>query len=102
MEELRGDVCTCRHVEEQNTMATREVTGAVDGVDVDHPDSQESLTRLFRDLRSRPGGLGSREVVRRLQTVGPNEIARRPGPGWPRELLAQMVHPLALLLWVAA
>jgi calcium-translocating P-type ATPase len=33
---------------------------------------------------------------------GPNELVRRSGGGWLGELVAQLVHPLALLLWVAA
>ena len=33
---------------------------------------------------------------------GPNLLVRRGGRRWPRELARQFVHPLALLLWVAA
>ncbi len=33
---------------------------------------------------------------------GPNELRRRGGPRWPRELARQLTHPLALLLWLAA
>ena len=33
---------------------------------------------------------------------GPNELQRRRGQRWPSELAAQLTHPLALLLWVAA
>ncbi len=33
---------------------------------------------------------------------GPNELQRRGGRRWPRHLAQQLVHPLALLLWVAA
>ncbi|WP_345408431.1 cation-transporting P-type ATPase [Nonomuraea salmonea] len=33
---------------------------------------------------------------------GPNELRRRGGRRWPRELARQFTHPLALLLWVAA
>lgn len=58
--------------------------------------------RLFRDLRSSPGGLTSREAARRLQAHGPNELERRQGAVWPRQVAAQLVHPLALLLWAAA
>ncbi|GLY88892.1 magnesium-transporting ATPase [Actinoallomurus iriomotensis] len=33
---------------------------------------------------------------------GPNELRRRGGRRWPAELVRQLVHPLALLLWLAA
>ncbi|WP_197029038.1 cation-transporting P-type ATPase [Blastococcus sp. URHD0036] len=65
-------------------------------------DPREPVTRLLRDLRSGEDGLSATEAARRLVTVGPNElptIARQP---WWSELIAQVVHPLALLLWVAA
>jgi calcium-translocating P-type ATPase len=65
-------------------------------------DPQEQLTLLFRDLRSDPGGLTTREAQRRLITVGPNELTRRGGRLWPRQLAAQLLHPLALLLAGAA
>jgi calcium-translocating P-type ATPase len=47
-------------------------------------------------------GLGSAEAERRLLQFGPNELVRRGGRRWPRELLGQLIHPLALLLWAAA
>ena len=47
-------------------------------------------------------GLTQREAQRRLMTHGPNVIRRRAGATWPRLALEQLVHPLALLLWVAA
>ena len=62
----------------------------------------EPIERLFRDLRSRPDGLSSREAARRLTVHGPNELVRREGAIWPRQVARQLVHPLALLLWVAA
>jgi calcium-translocating P-type ATPase len=65
-------------------------------------DPREPVTRLLRDLNSRPEGLGSREAARRLVRYGPNELRRRGGRRWPRQLLRQFVHPLALLLWVAS
>ena len=33
---------------------------------------------------------------------GPNELTRRGGLQWPRQIVRQRVHPLALLLWLAA
>jgi calcium-translocating P-type ATPase len=66
------------------------------------PDPLEPLGELFRDLRSAPGGLSSREAARRLEVIGPNELARRAGRRWPGELAAQFTQPLAVLLAVAA
>ena len=65
-------------------------------------DPREPISRLLRDLRSRPEGLSSREAERRLVAYGPNELRRRGGRRWPRQLAKQFVHPLALLLWLAA
>ena len=64
-------------------------------------DPREPISRLLRDLRSRPEGLSSREAERRLTAYGPNELRRRGGRRWPRQLAKQFVHPLALLLWLA-
>jgi magnesium-transporting ATPase (P-type) len=65
-------------------------------------DPQESIDRLLRDLRTRRAGLSDREAARRLVVFGPNELVRRGGRGWLRDLVQQLVHPLALLLWLAA
>ncbi len=65
-------------------------------------DPREPISRLLRDLRSRPEGLSGREAGRRLVVQGPNELRRRGGRRWPRQLAKQFVHPLALLLWLAA
>ena len=62
---------------------------------------QESIVRLLRDLRTRRGGLSNREAARRLVVYGPNELVRRHGRTWLRELVGQLIHPLALLLWLA-
>jgi magnesium-transporting ATPase (P-type) len=43
-----------------------------------------------------------REAPRRLIHVGRNELRRRGGRTWPRQLVRQFTHPLALLLWAAA
>jgi calcium-translocating P-type ATPase len=71
-----------------------EVGGAVD--------PQEGLSRLLRDLRTREAGLTDREAARRLEIVGPNELTRHQARTWPAQVAGQMLHPLALLLWVAA
>jgi len=60
------------------------------------------VAELFRDLSTSPSGLTSREAARRLQIYGPNELSRRQGRRWPRELLAQFTQPLVALLAVAA
>ncbi|WP_213572873.1 cation-transporting P-type ATPase [Rhodococcus sp. USK13] len=65
-------------------------------------DPQETLDRLLRDLRSRRDGLSTRDAQRRLTMLGANDLVRQPGESAWRELLRQLVHPLALLLWVAA
>ncbi|WP_345351515.1 cation-transporting P-type ATPase [Rhodococcus olei] len=65
-------------------------------------DPQEALDRLLRDLRSRREGLSSRDAERRLTVAGTNDLVRKRGHAWWRELLRQLVHPLALLLWLAA
>jgi calcium-translocating P-type ATPase len=66
------------------------------------PDPEEDISRLLSDLRTQVDGLDESEAARRLQQVGPNEIRRETGSPWWRSLLDQFVHPLALLLWVAA
>jgi calcium-translocating P-type ATPase len=65
-------------------------------------DPREPVSRLMRDLRARETGLSNRDAERRLVAYGPNELRRRGGTRWPRQLAQQLVHPLALLLWVAA
>jgi calcium-translocating P-type ATPase len=56
----------------------------------------------LRSLHTGPDGISSREAARRLVAYGRNELRRDAGSRWPRELLAQFTHPLALLLWLAA
>ncbi|MEK6439074.1 cation-translocating P-type ATPase [Pseudonocardia sp. T1-2H] len=65
-------------------------------------DPTERVDLLLRDLRSSRSGLTEREAQRRLVSSGPNELRRRGGRRWPRELARQFTHPLALLLWAAA
>ncbi|MDT3445469.1 HAD-IC family P-type ATPase [Pseudofrankia sp. BMG5.37] len=65
-------------------------------------DPREPLALLLRDLRAGRSGLSEREAARRLVSAGPNELSRRRGRTWPREIARQLVHPLALLLWLAA
>ena len=65
-------------------------------------DPREAVESLLRELRARPDGLSSREAERRLVAHGRNELVRRGGARWPRQLAKQFTHPLALLLWLAA
>ena len=76
------------------------VPGEADGVPRG-VDPTEPARRLLRDLRADRRGLSSREAARRLDVVGPNELPRRPAEPWWRELVRQVSHPLALLLWAA-
>ncbi len=57
---------------------------------------------MLRDLRASRSGLSEREAARRLVVYGSNELSRRSGRQWPRQLARQLTHPLALLLWLAA
>ena len=65
-------------------------------------DPREPRSILLRHLEAAPEGLSGREAARRLAAHGPNQLRRRQGRRWPRQLLRQVTHPLALLLWVAA
>ena len=65
-------------------------------------DPEEAATRLLQNLRSSRQGLSSIEAKRRLAQFGPNQLRRRGGRRWPRELARQFTHPLALLLWIAS
>src|ERR1700674_1865938 len=66
------------------------------------PDPEEAVGLLLRDLNATADGLSTAEADRRLLQYGANELRRRRGTSWPGELAAQLTHPLALLLWVAA
>jgi calcium-translocating P-type ATPase len=72
------------------------------GVDGSEVDPQERIESLLAHLGTRSNGLASREAERRLTQFGRNEISRTVQRSWVRELVRQFVHPLALLLWVAA
>ena len=65
-------------------------------------DPQEDIQQLLRDLGSSPDGLSAREVERRRLIHGANVLTRSHGGSWMGQLLRQLTHPLALLLWVAA
>ena len=65
-------------------------------------DPEEAAELLLRDLRTSRRGLSEVEAGQRLARYGSNELRRRGGRRWPGELARQLVHPLALLLWLAA
>ena len=65
-------------------------------------DAEERVELLLRDLGSSPRGLSSRQAEQRALQYGANELRRRVSRKWPREILRQVTHPLALLLWLAA
>lgn len=65
-------------------------------------DPREPIDRVLRDLRTTRRGLTGREATRRLTVYGANELTRRGRANWPGEILRQIAHPLALLLWLAA
>jgi magnesium-transporting ATPase (P-type) len=66
------------------------------------PDVGEPLNVLLRDLGTSGDGLSEREAVRRLLAHGPNLLPQSAGRPWIRDVLTQLTHPLALLLWAAA
>ena len=51
---------------------------------------------------ARSGGLSTAEAERRLAEFGPNRIEEAKGPSPARQLAANFVQPLALLLWACA
>jgi calcium-translocating P-type ATPase len=51
---------------------------------------------------TRTPGLTTREARRRLEHFGPNELSREAGPSLFKDVLAQLIHPLAILLEIAA
>ncbi len=60
------------------------------------------MSEVFAELDSGPDGLTTDEAQVRLHQVGPNVIPGAHGPGPARQLVAQMVHRFALMLWIAA
>ncbi len=56
---------------------------------------------VFSELETSPVGLASEAVLARLSLFGPNALAKLPeAPTW-RKLSQHIVHPMALLLWIA-
>ncbi|NEB76362.1 cation-transporting P-type ATPase [Streptomyces sp. SID14478] len=75
----------------------------MDGPDnAEQGDERRPPAELFRDLRTSPSGLTTREAARRQLIYGPNTLTRSGGRRWPGELLSQFTQPLAILLALAA
>ena len=64
--------------------------------------SRIPIEDVFAELGSGAEGLSSGEAGVRLGRIGPNEIAGSRGPSPARQLLEQMIHFFALMLWIAA
>ncbi|MFE2612358.1 cation-translocating P-type ATPase [Micromonospora chalcea] len=65
-------------------------------------DPHQPIGQLLEDLGTSLDGLSSAQAGQRLADWGPNELRRLGGTRWWRDLVRQLVHPLALVLWVAA
>ncbi|MEV4544687.1 HAD-IC family P-type ATPase [Micromonospora echinaurantiaca] len=65
-------------------------------------DPRQPVEQLLRDLKTSLDGLSTAEADQRLAEYGPNELRRQGGTRWWRDLGRQPIHPLALVLWLAA
>ena len=65
-------------------------------------DLHEPMPAFLRRLRTGEHGLSEREASRRLQANGPNQLPAPARESALVALLAQLRHPLALVLWAAA
>ncbi|HEX2370337.1 MAG TPA: cation-transporting P-type ATPase, partial [Acidimicrobiia bacterium] len=61
-----------------------------------------SVDDALARLETRREGLSMEEASVRLGRVGPNVLPSTRGPGLARQLVAQLTHFFALMLWVAA
>lgn len=92
------------------SIGRRSAAGNRTGSAHDHGHEWDALRRMtvltaeagLTDLRSTAEGLSAEEAVARLARIGPNELPKAQRPGMVRELLAQLLHFFALMLWVAA
>lgn len=100
-EDWRGTVRPDRPFGSSGPLSGRRTVTVVTAPDAEFDiDPRQLADSVLRLLRSRPEGLDEREAQRRLVTYGRNELERRRGRSWARQLLRQFTHPLALLLWV--
>jgi len=65
-------------------------------------DPREPVEQLWQDLKSGLDGLSAAEATRRQADYGPNELRRHGRTRWWQDLIRQLIHPLALVLWLAA
>lgn len=63
-------------------------------------DPRVPLSALRKELGTGSRGLSGREAARRLTVYGPNEVRAKKQSSLGRELARQLIHPLALLLWI--
>jgi P-type Ca2+ transporter type 2C len=56
---------------------------------------------VFYALESSPQGITTEQAQQRLAAYGPNTLREPPPPPRWRMLVAQLIHPMALVLWVA-
>lgn len=62
----------------------------------------QPLSGVLTGLSVTTDGLSEAEAAVRLERYGANELVAHPGPSFLGALVRQLVHPLALLLWLAA
>jgi Ca2+-transporting ATPase len=59
------------------------------------------VPEVFEALETSPNGLVDSDVEQRLSLYGLNELSEPPGPPFSFKFITHLVHPMALLLWVA-
>jgi Mg2+-importing ATPase len=64
--------------------------------------AHKDIAAVFEQLRTSPDGLSAGEVETRLETFGPNEIAREKRMAWYTRLWDNIKNPLVILLVVLA
>ncbi len=60
--------------------------------------AHKDLSAVFEQLNTSPNGLSAEEVATRLDTYGPNEVAREKRITWYRRLWDNFKNPLVILL----
>ncbi len=60
------------------------------------------VSRIVKELDSRPGGLSDREAAQRLKKFGPNELEPPKRPSMLVRILGQLKDPMILVLMAAA
>ncbi|MGE4275875.1 MAG: cation-transporting P-type ATPase, partial [Lawsonibacter sp.] len=55
------------------------------------------VSRILKELDSRPGGLSDREAAQRLEKVGPNELEPPKRPSMLVRILGQLKDPMILV-----